>query len=49
MSVQQEHTIAVLMLRVVIRRDRTTVRVNRDFMEMEGIVNQVRLVKSGEE
>ena len=48
MSVLQEH-IAVLMLCVVIPRDHTTVRVKRDFMEMEGIVNQVRLVTSGEE
>ena len=49
MSVLQEPTIAVLMLCVVIPRDLTTVRVKRDFIEMEGTVNQVRLVTSGEE
>ena len=42
-SVLQENTIAVLTLCVITPRDRITVRVGRDIMEMDGIVvNQVK-------
>lgn len=38
MSVLQENTTAVLMQSAITPRDRTTVRVNLDILEMDGLV-----------
>lgn len=39
MSVLQENTTAVLMQSAITPRDRTTVRVNLDILEMDGLAN----------